>query len=138
VNAQRSEKGLLVVNSLWFWGGGELPQAVCQTDCDLVISDDPLTQGLARLCAVEVQPDDAATDVIKGGGNNILWQTQMKALQESDSEVFAPLLAMLRESMLAELVIDIPGIGRWRIERRALRRWWRRRKSLAELLKGNV
>ena len=45
-NEARAQAGLVPVNSLWFWGGGVLPDAVA---CDhaSVFSDDPVLHGLA-------------------------------------------------------------------------------------------
>lgn len=47
VNQARERRGLLPVNSLWFWGEGELIDAT-RSDYDLCISDNPIVIGLAR------------------------------------------------------------------------------------------
>lgn len=62
-NAERLAAGRVPVNSLWFWGGGVLPDhAAC--DATVVYSDDPRLQGLARIGHFAAMPlqawDDAA------------------------------------------------------------------------------
>lgn len=47
-NVEREQRGVMPVNSLWFWGGGGLP-ALAQSTWTSVASDDLLTQALARL-----------------------------------------------------------------------------------------
>ncbi|MFS8137615.1 MAG: phosphoglycerate mutase [Thermomonas sp.] len=44
-NEARARAGLVPVNSLWFWGGGMLPDSV-SSDCLSVFSDDPVLHGL--------------------------------------------------------------------------------------------
>jgi hypothetical protein len=51
VNARRAEIGAVSVNSLWFWGGGCLPDAV-RSDLDLVVSDRAELQALADIASV--------------------------------------------------------------------------------------
>jgi len=134
VNARRSEQGQLAVNSLWFWGGGELPQAVGESGWDRVVTDDPLARGLAGLHGTEAErPATTALASLSGVGR-VLWQTNVDCLEQAEQELFGPLLAMLRAGELAELVIALPGFGRWHVDRAALRRWWRRRKPLSSLL----
>ncbi|MFO7593295.1 MAG: hypothetical protein R6X15_04520 [Pseudomonadota bacterium] len=134
INDRRSEAGLLELNSLWFWGGGELPQADFQPGFSRVVADDPLVKGLARLHGLLVESADTASMEV-ASGEKILWQARMESLGSSEQVLFAPLLNMLQTGKLDEVVIMLPELGRWRIERPALRRWWRRIKPLASLLK---
>lgn len=53
-NAQRRERGLPPVNSLWFWGGGVLPARV-DTTLRGVISEDLLLLALAKRAGVPAQ-----------------------------------------------------------------------------------
>lgn len=52
VNARRERIGAVSVNSLWFWGGGSLPDWV-RSDLERVISDRAELQALAGLASVE-------------------------------------------------------------------------------------
>jgi len=51
-NADREQRGELSVNSLWFWGGGRLPQ-VSGSEWDKVWSDDVVSLALARISNTE-------------------------------------------------------------------------------------
>lgn len=134
VNARRREEGRLEINSLWFWGGGELPQVGIQPGCERVVSDDPLGKGLARLHGLPVESPDAVS-IEKAGSENILWQATVESPESSEQALFTPLLSMLQTDNLDEVVIILPEFGRWQVDRAALRRWWRRVKPLVSLLK---
>ena len=55
VNAERANRGLAPVNSVWFWGAGVLPEWV-RTRFTRVLSADPIVQALARLAKVVIEP----------------------------------------------------------------------------------
>ncbi len=61
VNARRADAGLAPVNSVWFWGGGRLPNRV-RAQCQRYLSDDLLVRGLARQAGVTCSPLSAAFD----------------------------------------------------------------------------
>lgn len=54
-NEQRARAGLVPVNSLWFWGGGVLPDSAA-SDCPSVFSDDRVLHGLARVGTFNAMP----------------------------------------------------------------------------------
>lgn len=56
VNELREQRGLLPVNSVWFWGGAALPEAQEQNDKVLLIADDDEAQALARHMGVACEP----------------------------------------------------------------------------------
>ena len=60
-NAARAARGKPPINSLWFWGGGVLPDHVTSTSPTLY-SDDPLLQGLAHVAKLMPMPLDAFND----------------------------------------------------------------------------
>jgi hypothetical protein len=136
VNAARSEQGALVVNGLWFWGGGALPQTGGAADWQQVVTDHTLARGVAQLHGLSVVPLGSAT--LAAGEGSVLWVADETPweLERLERDYFAPLLALVQAGQLSQLVIELPGQGRWIIDRKALRRWWRRRKPLASLLKG--
>jgi len=53
VNAVRSRRGAAPVNSLWFWGAGELPDWV-RTSFSMVASSDDVVRALAQLAGIPV------------------------------------------------------------------------------------
>lgn len=134
VNTRRNEQGLLTVNSLWFWGGGALPEATGEMQWNRVIAGEPLVKGLALHHGLDCDDPSQTSLVTVTGERQVLWQANIDSLELSEKMLFEPLLTMLRAGELAELVIALPGIGCWHIDRAALRRWWRRRKPLASLL----
>ncbi len=142
VNEARVAQGKLAVNGLWFWGGGALPQASGNGEWQQLLTHHVLARGLAKLQGVPVaSPSPQQLSVIDG---KVLWvvdplllsQQDVAAYVELEHQVFGPLLGMLQRGELSQLVIELPGQGRWCIERKALRRWWRRRKPLVSLLRG--
>ena len=55
VNAERASRGLVPINSVWFWGAGRLPDHVaCLTDA--VSTDDEVVAAFATLAQVPVTP----------------------------------------------------------------------------------
>ncbi len=136
VNVERAAQGALVANGLWFWGGGALPQPAARVDWQHVATDHPPARGLAQLYGLPVS--DLVAPPMLEAGEKVLWVGggRGQSLEELEQEIFAPLLVMLRAGELAQLVLELPGQGRWRIDRSGLRRWWRRTKPLASWLKG--
>lgn len=147
VNSTRGQQGKLTVSGLWCWGGGGLPAAAGTVRWDRVVTDDPVCSGLARLHNVRVMaPSTVSSPLHLKDAGKVLWVEHLDARREAmaspddrrhalEQRVFVPLLSMLRRGEVSELVIELPGMGRWRIGRAAQRRWWRWRKPLAELLK---
>ncbi|MDI1253349.1 phosphoglycerate mutase [Thermomonas sp.] len=54
-NEERARAGLVPVNSLWFWGGGLLPDNAT-SDSMTVFSDDPVLHGLASVGTFKAMP----------------------------------------------------------------------------------
>lgn len=146
VNAAREARGALPANSVWFWGGGRLPQAGAARWVQLW-SDEPLAQGLARLAGLSSGPvpvKGAELLAQAGGGKYLLvlglptpilsqddadaWQA---ALQAVVANWLSPLLAAVHAGKLSSLTL-ISDSGPLFLYRRAHRwRFWRRPRSLA-------
>jgi hypothetical protein len=62
-NAERIAAGLLPVNSLWFWGGGILPDQI-KCSASAVISDDAELQALSRLASASATGTDAGDHIV--------------------------------------------------------------------------
>lgn len=141
VNAARAARGAPPINSLWFWGGGVLPQDL-QPAVSQVITDQPLGMGLAAVA--EVPRRDLPADVTEllaqaVPGVNLLvsdvlqWPAQygdveawLDGLQQLEQAWFAPLLVALRRGDLASLRI-YPCNGRSHVTSRfQLRQFWKR------------
>ncbi len=62
VNQARQARGEPTINSVWFWGGGELPVPVDQNDT-LLYADDDFAQGLAQALGVRCLSLDACASI---------------------------------------------------------------------------
>lgn len=146
VNAQRETRGQLPVNSVWFWGGGRLPEGAV-SPADDFYSDDVLARGLARLAgtAIGSVPDNAddwresigdATESLivldtlrydRIDGNSGAWAEHVSALEK---DWFGPGLAMLDNKNLDVLRL-YPCNGRvYETDSRNRWRFWRRSRPL--------
>lgn len=149
VNAARDNAGLRPINSLWFWGTGDLPDAL-HPPAHIVQSDGTLARGLARLAGVE--PTEAAGFTAASGGDTLAvlerlqqsaqylnlgdWRDSLLALEH---DWLAPALAALKAGQIDELRITAPGErATLRITVRAgsLWRFWKRPRSLDTLHKS--
>ena len=140
VNAAREARGAPPVNSIWPWGGGQLP-GVLQPRATRLLSDHPLATGLARhagLSSARLPETAGEVLAVPGDGHTLLvddrleWpmhyadiEAWLDALQALEADWFAPLLAALRDGALATLEIH-PCKGRsFHVTRGGLRRFWK-------------
>ena len=140
VNAAREQRGEPAINSLWFWGGGELPTAV-HTDVARLASDYPLAMGLAQQAGIERMdvPADSAglfdfivpglsllvTDELERPAQYGEVDRWLERLLQLEQHWFAPLLKALKQGELASLSI-YPCNGKcFHITRWQLRRFWK-------------
>ena len=140
VNIAREQRGEPAINSLWFWGGGELPLAV-QTKFVRVASDHPLAMGLAQqagIARVDLPSESAELIDFAAPGSSLLvtdalespslygeverWQERLLQLEQ---DWFVPLLEALRRGQLTSLAIYPCNGKRFHITRRQLRAFWR-------------
>jgi hypothetical protein len=119
-NQERIAAGLLPVNSLWFWGGGGLPDHV-RCSAQIVISDDHELQALCRLAGVATEPKDM--------GDRIVDCRRERSWTRFESEHLDDGVRQLGKRY-SRLVLDFAdGIGfvieprqRWRLFRRPLKK----------------
>lgn len=122
-NARRTAAGKAPVNSLWFWGGGILPDHVSANRIARVVSDDVLVRALATAAGCTVASPagfglpgaDALCD-LRGERDAI-------GLVEHWLE---PALSAIAAGDLAELVLDFADGTRLAMQRRQRWRLWRR------------
>lgn len=146
VNQAREARDELPVNSLWFWGAGRLPQ-LGRADWTQLWSDEPLGLGLARLAGIpgaklpdspprwlqESTPAGSQLVILDqarravGCGDGEGWEERM---HELDERWIAPALQALKQNAVQQLTLYTDSGAEFTVSKRALRRWWRRRRPL--------
>jgi len=118
-NAQRVAQGKPPVNSLWFWGGGRLPDAV-QTHYRQVRSPDTLLRALAGAAGIattghEAEQVDALIDL-----------RHLRNLDRLCADALQPLLQALDRRELSSLTLDFEDGAQFDLRRDQRWRFWRR------------
>lgn len=150
VNQARQAAGQPVVNSLWPWGGGRLPELAAPASThDAIWSNDPVARGIARLLQIDgaalpagypARAAGAPLAVIDslepsaGTGDAIVWRDE---LTRFEAEWLAPALDALRRGRLDGLHLIAPGdlaAAELQISRQDLWKFWRKPRGLAELV----
>ena len=154
VNATREARGELAINSVWLWGGGRKP-AVPGHHFSAVWSDDSLALALAANAEIPAAPTAAdgerwletLRETTRPGDHHLLvfgqltravrygdvaaWRADLSALNRM---WFAPLLAALKQRLIARLALVVPGedgCERFDLARRDLLKFWRTARPLA-------
>lgn len=107
-----------VVNALWFWGAGRLPE-LPKTPWQKVWTDEILTKGLAKLAKVEaaVLPKDVVTEM-QTEGNYLMVLEDLPSLDYLKS-----LISALRRGRISHLTLYM-GQFRYDISRFGAFRFW--------------
>lgn len=146
VNTEREQRGALPINSLWFWGGGRLPNIV-SVEWVQIYSEEPVSLALARLAEVpssacpknfadwdrQAQRPGSHLVVLDHGraavqyGDVDQWKN---FLDRVDREWMTPAFQAVKAGALRELTIRTDNGRIYRLGRSQARRWWRRRRPL--------
>ena len=124
VNKAREEEGRPPINSLWFWGGGALPPKSGQKPAQIV-SDLLLVKGLARWAGVASQAPGM------GGPANVLMAFEGTDLPALERKCFGSLFTSLKSGEIPVLDMYLGGLGVFRVDGPAARRFWRPGRRLA-------
>jgi hypothetical protein len=137
VNVARESRGLRVANGIWLWGTGTLPppdQIPRPEALPKAVGNPLFLQGLWQLLEHTSEPAalDGAELLARCAGRTLAVEpvTDVATLE---AQWIAPLSRALAMRRLASLELVLEG-GRLQIDRRALRRVWRRSRPLAEQL----
>ncbi len=145
VNLARREAGDREINSIWFWGDGEMKRPELTEWC-AAWGDDVLLRGLAIASGTGLNPlpDQAATwQAQHTAGRHLLVLSDLGALAETDREQvlhsyeldwFAPLLSMLLNREVAKIEINPCNGTLYRVTRGLLARFWRRSNWLDQVV----
>lgn len=147
VNEAREARGELPVNSVWLWGGGNVPPKPVQA-YRAVWADEPLARALAALSGANHEPlprvagewlarsissGDAllVLDTLRGfleHGDPGGWRQEIEQL---DRDWFVPLIRALARRGIAKLVLHpLPLACRIEATARDLQKFWRRSRPL--------
>lgn len=121
VNQAREDTGRPLINSLWLWGGGSLPETRARRP-RAVVGDLPLLRGLALWSGSEASG---------APGEDVLLGSTSMDLTSMEREWFAPLFAALKRGELKGLDLYLGGLGLFTLDSTAARRFWRRPRPLA-------
>jgi hypothetical protein len=126
VNTAREEANRPTINSLWYWGGGQLPAKTGPAP-KRVITDLPLVRGLA----IWAQQDALvpATGIHAADGDLIALASG--DMETMDRDWFGPLFAQVKSGDLKELGIHLHGLGDFTIDSATARRFWRLPKPIS-------
>lgn len=122
-NARRADAGKAPVNSLWFWGGGILPDHVFANGLVQVASDDVLVRALATAAGCRVA--SSASFALPGADALCDLRTE-RDLAGLARRWLEPALAAIADGDLAELRLDFADGTGLQVERRQRWRLWRR------------
>jgi hypothetical protein len=136
-NASAKAGGVPGVNGLWLDGAGAVPS--CRDpEYEEVVSDDPFVSGLARLCNVRRVSPAAADD--PGSPSRLVYIDRLqRARRTGDPSAFHKALGALAALVLGAarelgptdcLQLGAGGPYALRLDRRRMRRWWARPRSL--------
>ena len=122
-NAQRAQRGLAPVNSLWFWGGGALPDHVA-TPFARVLGEDVLLRSLATGAGAELARAGEAWKT--PAADALVDLRDARDIGPLSTQWLLPAIAAVQGGDLDVLVLDC-GDGRsWRLLRRHRWRFWRK------------
>lgn len=140
-NARRRAAGQREINGAWIWGEGRLPERIPAGGFDRVLSDHPVSRGLASLAGIAIEAADDAEEIARmEPGSRVLldWPTGRSGASRELARVermVGTLLTDVRRGRLELTLLDGSGAG-WRLESAELRRVWRRRRPLRVQLGG--
>lgn len=121
-NQARAARGLPPVNSLWFWGGGRLPERITTTAARVLTRDDGLAAMAAAGGATIATPgrfDGADADAVVD-------LRSTRDLREVTQDWLWPALEALRAGRLGSLTLDLADGQRFVLRRSQRLRLWRR------------
>jgi hypothetical protein len=146
INVDREQRGALPINSLWFWGGGKLPEPQ-RVSWDRVWTDEPVSLALARLSQTPTAPVPAGAEdwlSTAPGGEQLVVLAGMRPsaqygdieswcelAQELEQQWLKPLLSALKQGAVQDITVYTEFAPGFTMKAKHARRWWRRRRPLA-------
>lgn len=141
VNVRRRAAGKPEINSVWFWGGGFIPDATAHNAVRTVYADGAVSRGLAIVndCRIRAQEGALEADFADEGEVVLVdWCTGLGSDEEELSLLEALVGRLLRLADVRPMELTVytaSGEGRC-YDRSARRRFWRRSLPLSRVLQG--
>jgi hypothetical protein len=139
LNAKRRLQGKRQINSVWFWGGGKVPEPRTERSFDVIYANHPVSQGLA-LIAGSTHMKIAAPEKINLNTDHksalIDWPLSSHdpgAELKRFNAFVERILPLVRGSGLEIELFTGDGRG-WLFNRQSSRKFWRKPRSLSEAL----
>ncbi len=124
VNAQRAQAGKATVNSLWFWGGGGLPDRVL-AQAKFIVSDDFLLRALAARATTPTHATAQMTSELLVAGA-LIDVRSLRRLGDLETRWIAPLLDAVGARRFERVQLDFADGAQWHYRRGHRWRLWRR------------
>lgn len=121
-NAERAARGLPPVNSLWFWGGGGLPDRIRMSAARVLTRDDALAAMAGAAGASTAEPRAFATPEL----DTLVDLRDGRDLRQLAEDWLAPALDALHAGAVSSLVLDLADAQRLTVRRGQRWRVWRR------------
>ncbi|MGH8378510.1 MAG: hypothetical protein ACRER7_06110 [Gammaproteobacteria bacterium] len=140
VNLAREAAGKPAINSLWLWGGGYLPEeAIPEKTIKTpkhVVTNMPLVAGLARFAGSECTSWPSKSPFSKYSGDVLIGINSEgeRGMAPLEEQLAVPLLHALRHGQISEAILYPGNKQGYRVTQSSLRRFWRRRRPLSEIL----
>ena len=139
VNIRRRQSGQQEINSVWFWGGGFIPDAAPHDLIDTVYSNNPVTRGLAIIndCRLQKQGWAGHGNFSRDGRSVLIdWVPATQYATEELEQLEGLVRLLLKLADQGEIALTLfDGSGEGRLyNRSAHRRFWRRKVPLAATL----
>ncbi len=138
VNVRRRQQGKQAINSVWFWGGGFIPNPANHKVFDTVYADNPVTRGLAIISDCRLRNQTSAEKVRFGPDEQSIlvdWTVGTRdPMKELDHlERFVDHLLDEVRSGSTELVFYCGKNEGWRYRRSSGRKFWCYRRPLGKI-----
>ena len=129
-NARRAAAGKPPINSLWFWGGGALPDRV-HGGFGQAETDDVLLAALAASAGCTTGESGSRFSPENSNADRLIDLRGHRDLPVTSRDWLLPAIAALNHHRISELRLDFPDVAGLRLQPRQRWRLWR--KPLAQL-----